>query len=197
MNLKTLVATCVELLGRPDKESEIALLTRSVIKELHNMALFSRDIVEEVIEFPAPACLLKFPLPPLYRRFKYISPVTKAGARVRTSHKDGGFKLVTAGYAITQSGRKLPDTYYIAGSAVVVDSTLKVHKLYIQYFAYPDFQDPHMESWIMSEAEDLIITGVRARFYSDNGSEQRGRELMTSYTRNMQQLVDENSGGAL
>lgn len=197
MNLKDMTVLAIGLLGRPDKEAEVASLVREVVREVHSMHYFDRDLVEEVIEFPKPSPLIKFPLPPRWRKFKFINPVTSHGVPVRTAHKDGGFKLVQSSHVVTQAGNIMPDCYYIAGSAVVLKAKVAVRYLAVQYYQYPDFSDEYLETWIMADNSELILTGVRGRFYLDNGQEQRGQQLQQAFIRNLQQLIDNHSGGNL
>lgn len=165
MRLEKIVEAVLSEMRRPDIKNDVIRAVRATILDLHSSASFPRDLVEDYIELDESA-LIKFNLPPLFRKFNAVVPLDKHKNPIRLPTRDGYLEPISPAEVMTPGGRQVTNCYYVAGAAVVCRCQVAFSKVYLQYYQTPQVSDPNLETWIMALRPELIITGAKARVYN-------------------------------
>lgn len=176
MNLAELTQELATELRRPDMIDRIRSFVRSVVVQCHAATQFQRDLVEEVVQVPSPAPVIKITQPPRLRSLLSIAPCDVFGNLIKTANPEGGYTIRHPADVVTQSGHQMVDIAYIAGPTITIRSAVNCSYLFLQYFQTPDIKDELTETWIMEQFPDLIKAGVRARYYQAINNPQAAAE---------------------
>lgn len=175
MNVAQLTARAQQELKRPDMADRLKALVRQTIIKVHNASEFQKDLVEELVAVPSPSTNMRLLCPPRLRRFLAVYPADSLGSIYPTRNPEGGYLFVQPNELVTQSGRQMVDIAYVAATTLNIRSGLAPSHLLMQYFQEPDVSDDNCSTWITQQYADLIMEGVRSRYYmSVNSDLQRG-----------------------
>lgn len=169
MNIKQLQDKVKARMSRPDLAGLIEDRVIGVVKQLHGSGYYARDRVEEVIKIGNPNCLTKLTLPPYWRRFVALVPMTDVGTPIQlnyTDHQDFELTDVEAVWATDQP----LNCYYISFNSLMIRSEVQFNKLYCCYFKYPDLRDLTTETWITEHYDHLCIDYTLASIYTAIGN---------------------------
>ena len=169
MNIKELQDVVKARMKRPDLVDLIDSRVIGTVKQLHGSGYYARDRVEEVIKINIPNCLTKLTLPPYWRRFVTLVPMTEVGVPIQlnlTDNQDFELTDVQAVWATDQ----VINCYYISFNSVMIRSEIQFAKLYCCYFKYPDLRDLTTTTWITEHYEQLVIDYTLASIYTAIGS---------------------------
>lgn len=188
MNLLELTTELVTTLRRPDMVGVIKSYVRQVVVQCHAATQFQRDLVEEIIPIPSPAPVVKITQPPRLRTLMSLSPCDAYGMRLATRNPEGGYSIVAPNDIMTMSGNEMVDIAYIAGPTITVRSSVASSHMFIQYYQTPDIRDDNTQTWIMEQFPELIMSGVRARYYQSTNNQQAAGESQM-FLADLQDLV--------
>ena len=166
MNLTKIVEAVTQELRRPDLTVAATRAVRTVIAQVHSAAHFRRDLVEDVIDLGAPVNLVKFPLPPRFKDYHYLRPITPTGHPIALPGTRGTYTPVAPNDVMTPGGANRTNCYYVAGAATVLSSAVAVQHLAVAYWQLPDISNPLLESWAMAIDAELFILGAVAMLYA-------------------------------
>lgn len=179
MNLNAMVERVMQETARPDQEQLVRRMVRMAIKEIHNLGLFPRDLVEDTVFLQEPSHKFKINLPARLRVFGSIMPTNRNGAILRTVTEDGRLEPVSPEHIVDIMRLGKTDVYYISGASVVVVSSSKAEGLYMSWYENPDISDNHLETWLMGLEPDTFVESAKAKVYK-----QLGREKIAADIRN-------------
>lgn len=177
MRFQDMYDELLQVTQRLDQPTQITRSLRRAITQAHSMALFKRDIVEDIIDLPNPANRMKIPLPPNFKKFKAVAPRGINGKPTQISTDNNQYKLVEDDEILDQLYNPLIDVCYVAGDVFVINSSIKPAKLYLRWYANPDIADLDLETWIMQVQEDLILDLALVHFYKKVGREDLARSI--------------------
>jgi hypothetical protein len=146
-------------------EARLKACVRQVVKYLHGVTEFQRDMVQELVAVPQPANVMQITQPPRLRRLYAIYPADAYGNLMATNQPNGGYEIVSPGDITTRSGYQMVDVAYIAGSTITIRAANAPSHLFMQYYQDPDVAEDTLETWLMLQEEDTVADGVRARYY--------------------------------
>lgn len=180
MTLEEIKAAVLSESKRVDMESTIHRLVRQAITQVHCTAFFDRDIVEDFIKVDAGLTSFKIPLPPLWRKFVCIKPMTAQGQPIGTVNPDGAYLHVDSSDVVDYYGAVAKDCYYIAGSVAVINATNSPTHLNVQWYALPEVADNKVETWLMREQPDIFIDWTMMKLYERTGRDDIAARLKTN-----------------
>ena len=169
MNILELQNAVKERMKRPDLADMIESRVIGVVKQLHGSGYYARDRVEEVIKINNPSCRTKLTLPPYWRRFVALVPMTETATPIRlnnTDHQDFEITDVQALWATDD----IQNCYYVSFNALMIKSEIQFPRLYCCYFKYPDLRDLTVTTWITEHYEQLCIDYTLASIYTAVGN---------------------------
>jgi hypothetical protein len=174
MNLAEISAEVTTQLRRPDLAAQIKGYVRQVVRQVHAATEFQRDLVEQVVTIESPMQQFKIPLPDDYRRMLRCFPCNQYSVPCATANGRPEFEMVAPNDLFTQSGQMMQDIVYISGPTLVVRAGAAVQYMCLQYYKEHDVRDDTTETWIMKQFPEVIMSGVKARYYqaTNNGQAQ-------------------------
>ena len=169
MNIRELQEVVKQRMRRPDLAEMIDSRVIGVVKQLHGSGLYARDRVEEIIKIQQPSCRTKLTLPPFWRSFVALVPMTEYAVPIKlnnTDHQD--FELTNVQALWTTDDTQ--NCYYVSFNSVMIKSESPFQRLYCCYFKYPDLRDLTVTTWITEHYEQLCIDYTLASIYTAIGS---------------------------
>lgn len=193
MNVAQLTERAKQELRRPDMVDRLKALVRQTIIKVHNASEFQKDLVEELVAIPSPTPNMRLLCPPRLRRFLAVYPADSLGNVYATRNPEGGYLFVQPNDLVTQAGRQMVDIAYVAATTLNIRSALVPSHLLMQYFQEPDVGDDNCSTWITQQYPDLIMEGVRSRYYmSVNHELQRGEIAL--FNDSLEALISQHGG---
>lgn len=192
MTLDELVQAVLDRTKRADKANEIKLSVRKAIRMVHTSAYFPRDIVEEEVDLTATFQKFKIPLPPRVRKFQALAPLDINGNPIRITTNDNLYEYVSAAEVINSFFESKLDIYYVAGAVLTVKSSVGARKLYMSFYAYPEFSDGNLETWLMKDNETVFIDAALSDFYNSIGRQQQANQHKSEFVGQLRGIIDDN-----
>lgn len=193
MNLSEIVQTVMEQSGRYDQEEYITRKVRSTIAMIHSSGMFPRDLVEESVELnDATKHKIKLTLPPRFRKFKVLMPVTSSGNMIKTVNPRNDFKRVDPSDIVTMAYNEAQDVYYVAGAVLNIRASSIPKSIYMLYYAYPETADPYLETWAMASSPELFVEGAMVGVLGFFGNTTKAREVQQQFVTNLEYFVMDN-----
>lgn len=195
MNLTSIVKAVTAELRRPDLEATVMRAVRSTVTQVHTVMQFAQDLSEDTINLPEALQEVKFNIPPRFRKFHTIRPLTPSGMPMALPGTRGTYSSIAIDDVMTAGGAARTNGYYVAGSAVVLRSGVPVSKLYVSYYQTPDISNPLLETWAMAMNAELFITGALAKVYdSPLRQAEIARATATQFATMLQQFAIDQGG---
>lgn len=199
MTLDEMVEVLLEETRRTDKESEIRRVVRKAIVQVHSAGWFSRDKVEDVIQLADPT-LTKFKIqhPERCRKLTILKPLSAESKPITISTKDSNFEFVSSEGIMNSHYETKRDFYYVAGSAIVICSSVGVPQLHIEWYEFPEVADNRLETWLMKMHDNVFIDTAKSLFYAGIGKQDTANGLRTQlFGVDYPMLINTYSEGAM
>ena len=158
MLVSEIVTDIIDTLRRPDLQSFVEVRARQQIKLLHSFDNFPRDKVEQTITIQNPGVLVRTALPPFWRKWDSIMPITYEGNRIPLPTDDVdwvGFREADPRKVMGYRDNVDTDFYYVAGDALNIKMSVAAPKLLVSYYVYPDLRSPNAVTWVTETFPEL------------------------------------------
>lgn len=196
MTLTEIVQVVVDETRRKDKQDTIHRIVREAINTVHSLRLFPRDMVEDEVVLQSPNLYqFKINLPPRFREFEYVLPLTASGGRMRTVWPDNMYQLITPAELLNNSYNEKKDVFYITGPALAISAGAAPAKLGMAWYALPETADPHLETWLMELHPHAFIDTAKKLFYRRHGREDLARNYDADLQGQYLQIMTDYSQG--
>lgn len=169
MNILELQNVVKQRMKRPDLAEMIESRVIGVVKQLHGSGYYAQDRVEEIVKIQQPSCRTKLTLPPFWRKFVTLVPMTDMAVPIRlnnTDHQDFDLTNVQALWATDDT----QNCYYVSLNSLMIKSEVAFNRLYCCYFKYPDLRDLTVTTWITEHYDQLCVDYTLASIYTAVGN---------------------------
>lgn len=201
MQLSQLVANVQDVFKRPDMQAQVEARVRGAILWAHKSEYFIRDRQVAIQAVQNPSNLVRMALPPFFRQFEIIRPMTAAGDPITlTTDTDDmvGYQEIDPRQVNgVRSGGGI-NYYYVAGDVINISTTVLPANLYFLYYALPDLRSPEAVTWITEQYNELIEFRALSVLFSMQGNQELRNNYAMLANEQLEMLRDNafQAGGA-
>lgn len=195
MNITEMVNSIIAETNLAVFRNQMQRRVMEAVKGIHNSAFFTKDLEEDFIVLTGNThSNFSIPLPPRFRKFKAIKPMTALKVPVAITTNDNTYEPSEIRNAVNYYNEPKSDFYYVAGTVANISSSVAPPALYISWYASPEVEDPLLETWLMREHPQVIMDWALARFWKVNGKESVARDIeRTLYSVDLQNIINNHA----
>lgn len=194
MLISELTLRVIQETGRPDLEDFITSIATSSLKQIHSVAKFVRDMVEETIVVPSPAAVVRLTLPPRFREFQDVAIMDKFNRPISRCEPSSPSNFLDQFNMLPQR-----PSYYVTGSTYTVMANrelLPIQYLYVTYYTHPPIEHAGSSTWILEQYPEMVIDFCNFKVHSKTGNDIKSRESYALYQEGLRGLLNDQPVGA-